>query len=74
MSEKKYRKFTPKFKKQALELLTRGDKSASELERELEITPGLLGKWRSRYQMVGSEGQVAKIAPSKMGALKAAHR
>jgi hypothetical protein len=40
MSEKKYREFTPEFKKQALELLKRGDKSAAELERELGITPG----------------------------------
>jgi transposase-like protein len=35
MSEKKYRDFTPEFKKHALELLKRGDKSAAELEREL---------------------------------------
>jgi transposase len=71
MNEKKYREFTPEFKKQALELLKRGDKSASELERELGITPGLLGKWRSRYQVVAKEGQPAQIAPSDMEAAKA---
>jgi transposase len=71
MNEKKYREFTPEFKKQALELLKRGDKSASELERELGITPGLLGKWRSRYQVVAKEGQPAQIAPSEMEAAKA---
>ena len=71
MNEKKYREFTPEFKKQALELLKRGDKSASELERELGITPGLLGKWRSRYQVVAREGQPAQIAPSEMEAAKA---
>ena len=71
MNEKKYREFTPEFKKQALELLKRGDKSASELERELGITPGLLGKWRSRYQVVAREGQPTQIAPSEMEAAKA---
>lgn len=71
MNEKKYREFTPEFKKQALELLKRGDKSASGLERELGITPGLLGKWRSRYQVVAKEGQPAQIAPSEMEAAKA---
>lgn len=71
MSDKKYREFTPEFKKQALELLKRGDKSAAELERELGITPGLLGKWRSRYRVVRSEGQAAQIVPSEMEAAKA---
>ena len=72
MSDKKYREFTPEFKKQALELLKRGDKSVAELERELGITPGLLGKWRARYRVVVSnEGQVAQIVPSEMEAAKA---
>lgn len=71
MSDKKYREFTPEFKKQALELLKRGEKSAAELERELGITPGLLGKWRSRYRVAGSAGQVAQIVPSEMEAAKA---
>ena len=71
MSDKKYREFTPEFKKQAIELLKRGEKSASELERELGITPGLLGKWRSRYRVVSSAGQAAQIVPSEMEAAKA---
>jgi transposase len=71
MSEKKYRDFTPEFKKHALELLKRGDKSAAELERELGITPGLLGKWRSRYRVVDSEGSAAQIVPSEMEVAKA---
>jgi len=74
MSEKKYREFTPEFKKQALELLKRGDKSASELERELGITPGLLGKWRTRYQIAAKEGEPAQIVPSELEAVKAENR
>ena len=71
MSGKKYRAFTAEFKQQALELLKKGEKSASELERDLGITPGLLGKWKSRYQVVVKEGQAAQIVPSDAEAAQA---
>jgi len=71
MNEKRYREYTPEFKKQALDLLKQSGKSASELERELGITPGLLGKWRARYRVVEREGTDAQIVPSEMEAAKA---
>ena len=71
MDEKGYRKYSQEFKLEALELLKRGDKSAGQLERELGITPGLLVKWRARYQIVAREGQPAQIGPSDMEAAKA---
>jgi transposase len=71
MSDKTYREFSPEFKQQALELLGRGEKSAAELERELGITPGLLGKWKTRYQLVAKEGQATQIGPSDMEAARA---
>jgi transposase len=71
MSDQKYREYTQEFKKEALELLKRGDKSAAELERELGITPGLLGKWKARYQVVVKDGQAAQIEPSEGEAAKA---
>jgi len=71
MDEKGYRKYSQEFKLEALELLKRGDKSAGQLERELGITPGLLVKWRARYQIVAKEGQPAQMAPSDMEAAKA---
>ena len=55
MEDKQYRKYAQEFKLEALELLKRGDKSASEIERELGITPGLLVKWRARYQVIQGE-------------------
>jgi transposase len=70
MSDKKYREFTAEFKQQALELLKKGEKSASELERDLGITPGLLGKWKSRYQVVAKDGQGDQIIPSEVEAAK----
>ena len=58
MNEKKtkYRKYTEEFKLEALELLKSSEKSAGQIERDLGITPGLLVKWRDRYQVV-SQGE-----------------
>jgi transposase len=74
MNERNYRKYDQAFKREALELLRRGDKSAGQIERELGITPGLLVKWRARYQIVSKEGQEAQIGPSDAEALKAENR
>lgn len=71
MDEKKYREYTREFKIEALELLKRGDKNASQIERELGITPGLLVKWRARYQILEREGEAVQIGPSDMEAAKA---
>lgn len=49
------RYYPPEFKREALELLATGQYSISQLERELGITPGLLGYWkRSAAQRGGS--------------------
>ncbi len=71
MDERKYRTYTKEFKLEALELLKSSGKSAGQLERELGITPGLLLKWRSRYQAVQQPGEAAKLMPSDLEAAKA---
>jgi transposase len=71
MVDKKYREYSQEFKLEALELLKRGDKSAGQIERELGITPGMLLKWRARYQIVAKEGQPAQVVPSDLEAAKA---
>ena len=71
MNERNYRKYSQEFKLEALELLRRGDKSAGQIERELGITPGLLVKWRVRYQIIAKEGLAPQIGPSDMEAAKA---
>lgn len=71
MNEKNYRKYSQEFKLEALELLQRGDKSAGQIERELGITPGLLVKWRARYQIIAKDGLPPQIGPSDMEAAKA---
>jgi transposase len=63
MAERNYRKYTEAFKLEALALLEQGQKRAGQIERELGITPGLLLKWRVRYQTVGKgNGQEAAKA------------
>lgn len=71
MEDRKYREYSREFKLEALELLKRGDKNASQIERELGITPGMLVKWRARYQIVEKEGEPVQIGPSDMEAAKA---
>jgi len=71
MEERNYRKYPHAFKLEALELLRRGDKSTGQIERELGITPGLLVKWRARYQILAPEGEPLQIVPSDMETAKA---
>jgi transposase len=70
MNERNYRSYDQQFKLQALELLERGEKSAGQIERELGITPGLLIKWRARYQIVAKEGNKPQVEPSDIEAAK----
>ena len=66
MDEKKYRKYAEAFKLEALELLKRGDRSAGEIERELGFTPGLVWKWRARYQMIENGGRKMRLGDSDL--------
>jgi len=70
MSDKKYRVYTDEFKREALELHKSSGKSAGELERDLGITPGMLLKWRDRYQVVRPENQAPKLEASDLEAAK----
>lgn len=71
MDDRKYREYSQDFKLEALELLKRGDKSAGQIERELGITPGLLVKWRNRYQILEKDGATVQLGPSDLEAAKA---
>jgi transposase len=64
MDTRKYRTYSREFKLEALGLLENSDKSASELERELGITTGLLLKWRQRYKV----GEQRNLEPSDLSA------
>ena len=70
MNGRKYRNYPEAFKLEALGLLEKGEKSAGQIERELGITPGLLVKWRARYQAV-QKGIQVQLEPSDLEAAKA---
>ena len=72
MDEKKpqYRTYTEEFKLEALELLKSSGNTARQIERELGITPGLLVKWRDRYQVISQEADQTQLALSDMEAAK----
>jgi transposase len=71
MSERKYRSYPEAFKLEALALLKQGEKSAGQIERELGITPGMLVKWRARYQAVEKGMQELHLEPSDLETAKA---
>ena len=72
MDEKKtsYRKYAEEFKLEALELLKSSGKSAGQIERDLGITPGLLVKWRDRYQVVSQGAHQTHLEASDFEAAK----
>jgi transposase len=71
MAERNYRKYTEAFRLEALALLKRGDKRAGQIERELGVTPGLLLKWRARYQAVEKGNGAVHLEASDLEAAKA---
>ena len=71
MSERHYRTYPPEFKLEALQLLESSGKSAGQLERVLGITPGLLPKWRARYQALGKADGIVSLVPSDLEAAQA---
>ena len=72
MDEKKsrYRTYTEEFKLEALELLKSSGKTSRQIERDLGITPGLLVRWRDRYQEISKEAEQAHLELSDMEAAR----
>jgi transposase len=73
MGKRAYRTYSEEFKLEALELLRTSGKSATQIERELGITKGMLLKWRGRYQVKRQDGG-AKLEPSDLEAAQAEAR
>ena len=70
MSGKRYRTYTEEFKLEALALLKNSGKRAGQVERELGITPGMLLKWRHRYQVVSQAQSGESLELSDLEAAK----
>ncbi len=46
-----YKKYTEEFKREVLALVAEGSRSVAQLERDLDITSGLIYKWQQRYRV-----------------------
>ncbi|HUN09508.1 MAG TPA: transposase [Aggregatilineales bacterium] len=46
-----YKKYSDEFKRDVLAMVAEGRRSVAQLERELDITPGLIYKWQQRYRV-----------------------
>jgi len=68
--ERKNRIYPEEFKLEALEMLKTSGKSAGQIERELGITPGLLTKWRARFQIIQNGSEPAHLGPKDLDAAK----
>ena len=68
MAKRKYRSYPDEFKLEVLEMFKDSGKSAAEIERELGITPGLVVKWRDRYQAKKTGIGEPKLEPSDLEA------
>ena len=47
-----YKKYSDEFKQEVLAMVAAGERSVSQIERDLDITPGLIYKWQQRYRVV----------------------
>jgi transposase len=72
MEEKKaqYRTYTEEFKLEALALVKSSGKKCGQIERELGITPGLLVKWRNKYQVVSAGADQTRLELNDFEAAK----
>jgi Transposase. len=61
-----YRKYTAEFKREVLTLAAEGRRSVAQLERELDITPGLMYKWQQRYRVQADSCSRVRNAPNRL--------
>ena len=71
MSKKVYRKFSEEFKLETLKLLESSEKPMSQIERDLDISPGLLARWKQRYKVDENTGN---LSPSDTEAMQKENR
>ena len=55
---KKNKSYPEEFKREVLEMAGSREVSIAQLERDLGITPGLIYKWRERYRVDETNGEL----------------
>lgn len=61
------RTFTREYKLEVIELAKTSGKSKAQLERELGLTPGLIGNWEKALQQDGEQAFPGTWAPKARG-------
>jgi transposase len=46
-----YKQYSDEFKREVLAMVAEGSRSVAQLERDLDITAGLIYKWQQRYRV-----------------------
>ena len=46
-----YKQYSDEFKREVLAMVAEGERSVAQLERDLDITAGLIYKWQRRYRV-----------------------
>lgn len=54
-----YKKYSDEFKRDVLAMAAEGTRSVAQLERDLDITAGLVYKWQQRYRVNGETLQAS---------------
>lgn len=62
----RYKKYTDEFKRDVLAMVAEGTRSVAQIERDLDLTPGLVYKWQQRYRV-----QEERLEPSEARAEQA---
>jgi transposase len=57
---KTVKSYPESYKRDVLEMLGKGDRSAAQLERDLGLSEGIVLKWKKRYSVQGNQ-----LAPSE---------
>jgi transposase len=55
-----YKKYSDEFKRDVLAMAAEGTRSVAQLERDLDITTGLVYKWQQRYRVKGETLQASE--------------
>lgn len=61
-----YKKYSDEFKRDVLAMVAEGTRSIARIERDLDLTPGLVYKWQQRYRV-----QETSLQPSEARAEQA---
>lgn len=47
----RYKKYTEEFKRDVLAMVAEKTRTIAQIERDLDLTPGLIYKWQQRYRV-----------------------